>query len=678
MRLLPGPRDSNGLPESIRFWQERINETDEDATFSIGLVYGPSGCGKSSFVKAGLLPRLADHVVPIFIEATSDETELRLLKAIRKLFGDVPVDLSLPDIVAGIREGRWVVAGKKVLIVLDQFEQWLHANTVQIASQLTDALRQCDGGRVQTIILVRDDFWMQVTRLLHVLEVPLLEGRNSAAVDLFDPRHAAAVLGEFGVAYGKLPAAADDWSDAQRRFVESASSSLAVDGRVVPVRLALFVEMIKLQPWTAETLMVLGGAEGTGVAFLEETFHGRTAAPERRLYREATRAVLECLLPPEGVDIRGNMQSERELLKCSGYVDSPDDFERLVTILDSELRLITPTDPAGQSREADDSPPVTSAERYYQLTHDYLVPAIRTWLTRSKRNTARGRAQLRLSERAAAYRSQPHVRQLPSAREWISILALTKRQHYKENERQLMRTATRHYLRHLGTAAIVVFLATWVAIEANGRLRAAGFVRSLATAETADVPQLVHDISPLRRWIDPQLHQKYSNGSDKERLHAAMALLPVDDSPLSYLVEQLVIADADSVDPIRETIDSYGDRDAATRALWKTLEEPNGLPARRFRTAIGLAQLGSHSDQKWQSVSGEVFETWVDDVVANPRNFDRWLQMLRPIHEVMEQPALDAFVAKDQGAQTRFIVAAILAGLRRSTRAACRPCGRGG
>ena len=40
-----------------------------------GLIYGPSGCGKSSLVKAGLLPRLAKHVLPVYIEATPEETE---------------------------------------------------------------------------------------------------------------------------------------------------------------------------------------------------------------------------------------------------------------------------------------------------------------------------------------------------------------------------------------------------------------------------------------------------------------------------------------------------------------------------------------------------------------------------------------------------------------------------
>ena len=57
--LLPGPRDRDGLPDSIRFWKRRIEEPDADKTFGVGLIYGPSGCGKSSLVKAGLLPRLS-------------------------------------------------------------------------------------------------------------------------------------------------------------------------------------------------------------------------------------------------------------------------------------------------------------------------------------------------------------------------------------------------------------------------------------------------------------------------------------------------------------------------------------------------------------------------------------------------------------------------------------------
>src|SRR5262249_51093660 len=127
LELLPGPRDRDGLPDSIRFWKARIETTDADRTFAVGLIYGPSGCGKSSVVKAGLLPRLAPAVTAVYVEATAAETEARLLKGLRRQLPDLPSNLGLTESLAALRQGRFLAAGRKVLLVLDQFEQWLHA-----------------------------------------------------------------------------------------------------------------------------------------------------------------------------------------------------------------------------------------------------------------------------------------------------------------------------------------------------------------------------------------------------------------------------------------------------------------------------------------------------------------------------------------------------------------------
>jgi hypothetical protein len=55
--------------------------------------------------------------------------------------------------LAALRRGQGIPIGKKVLIVLDQFEQWLHAKKEERGTELIQALRQCDGGRVQCIVL---------------------------------------------------------------------------------------------------------------------------------------------------------------------------------------------------------------------------------------------------------------------------------------------------------------------------------------------------------------------------------------------------------------------------------------------------------------------------------------------------------------------------------------------
>jgi serine/threonine protein kinase len=224
--LLPGPRNRDGLPASIRFWKTQIEEPDPEATFSVGVMYGPSGCGKSSLVKAGLLPRLSADVLPVYVEATAADTEGRLLKALRKRCPEVPGDASLPQVLAQLRRNRGS-RGRKVLLVLDQFEQWLHACQDYAGSQLVRALRQCDGAGVQCLVLVRADFWMSVTRFLQALELPLLEGHNSAAVDLFDPDHARKVLAAFGQAYGRLGDLPENWTPEQARFLDLAVQGLA-------------------------------------------------------------------------------------------------------------------------------------------------------------------------------------------------------------------------------------------------------------------------------------------------------------------------------------------------------------------------------------------------------------------------------------------------------------------
>ncbi len=347
LELLPGPRDREGLPDSLRFWKIRIEEPDPDNTFSVGLIYGPSGCGKSSLVKAGLLPRLSENVITVYIEATPEETETRLLHGLRKRCPALEDNLSLKDTLAAVRRGQGIPVGKKVLIVLDQFEQWLHAKKNEQNTELVQALRQCDGGRVQCIVMVRDDFWMAATRFGQELEVDFVPGNNMAAVDLFPIRHAEKVLAAFGRAFGALSDEVEQTTTEQKDFVKQSVAGLEEEGKVICVRLSLFAEMMKGKPWTSTTLKEVGGTEGVGVTFLEETFSSQTAVPRHRLHQTSARAVLRALLPNSGTDIKGEMKSRDELLAASGYANRPKDFDDLIRILDSEIRLITPHRPRG-------------------------------------------------------------------------------------------------------------------------------------------------------------------------------------------------------------------------------------------------------------------------------------------------------------------------------------------
>src|SRR5205807_3965170 len=304
-------------------------------------------------------------------------------------------------------------------------------------SDLVQALRQCDGGRVQCIVMVRDDFWMAATRFMRELEVRLIEGQNSTPVDLFPIRHAEKVLAAFGRAFGVLPDNPSETSKDQKEFLEQAVAGLAQDGKVISVRLALFAEMMKGKAWTPASLKAVGGTEGVGVTFLEETFSAASAPPEHRYHQKAARADLKVLLPETGSDIKGHMRSYAVLLEASGYGSRPKDFDDLIRILDTEIRLITPTDPEGKdSGEPGGVSPRSSGQKYYQLTHDYLVHSLRDWLTRKQKETRRGRAELLLADRAAVWHARPENRQLPSLWQSLSIRCLTSKKNWTGAQRK--------------------------------------------------------------------------------------------------------------------------------------------------------------------------------------------------------------------------------------------------
>jgi hypothetical protein len=94
-------------------------------------------------VKAGLLPRLADNVIAIYVESTAEETERRLLSKLRQRCPALPSKLGLKKSLALLRSGQAILPNKKVLIVLDQFEQWLHAKKEE---QNTELVRNCGHG----------------------------------------------------------------------------------------------------------------------------------------------------------------------------------------------------------------------------------------------------------------------------------------------------------------------------------------------------------------------------------------------------------------------------------------------------------------------------------------------------------------------------------------------------
>ena len=650
--LLPGPQGRDGLPESIRFWKTRIETRNPDEGFAVGMIYGPSGCGKTSLMKAGLLPRLDTSVTVIYLEATSDQTEATLLKMLRRRLPDLPKILSLSASLNAIRQGKILRGEEKVFLVLDQFEQWLHAKGADVDSELVQALRQCDGERLQAMIIVRDDFWMAATRFMRALEIPILEGVNSAVVDLFSLRHAQRVLTAFGRAYGELPATGD-LSTSQQKFVEDSVAGLAQDGKVISVRLTLFAEMFKGKPWNLNTLLQIGGTEGVASAFLEENFGERAAHPSRRAHRKAAKAVLRALLPESGIDIKGHMQTRAQLQLASGYQGKPREFEELLQMLDRDLRLITPVD---SSITNDEDQSAALQDGHYQLAHDYLVPSLRDWLTSRQKETSRGRAELLLVEQANSWQIRRDARQLPSRFQWLQIRLQTSRSSWSQTQRLMMRTAGKRYAVRFAINIVILIVLGWSAQEYYWHSHAQTLLEQLRTAKIDEVPKILGDMAPYRKLLNETLHKElaaakedeqegkknkeiatFKKQKSKQALYQ-LALLPSDASQSDELFQSMLQADPEEFNVIRGALEKT--KEKHIEALWQKLGEPGESKHReRLRAAAALAKYDPN-DSRWRENSNMI----VKDLVAeNPMFLGAWSEEFQSVREPLLNPLVEIF-----------------------------------
>lgn len=665
LRLLPGPYDRDGLPDSIRFWKTRLESTQTQEAFSVGVVYGPSGCGKTSMFRAGLLPRLNDSVIPIYLEASEGDTERALSEAIANAVR-IPIqnlnELTEQDSEQDLAQKfAWLRrnAQKKIVICIDQFEQWLfsHSSTLE-DSALTQALRQCDGIHMQCVLMVRDDFWMGVSRLMQALDLTISENHNASAVDLFDKRHARRVLMLFGSALGRLTEKESALSSRQNQFLDAAIDYLSVDGRVICVQLALLAEMMKNRDWDDSSLLSKDGGAGLGIHFLEQTFDLETSQRRHRRHTEGAQRVLRCLLPAVGVGIKGAFQTETTLLQASGYTD-PLAFRELIRLLDSELHLITPTDyddtDSFTSSGSEGSLPPAS-ETGYQLTHDFLIAAIRRWLELRQLGTAIGQAQLKLENFTDLYRSRPNYHSLPGLWEFFAIRRRIPLSAWNEPQQRMMKAAQDLHLRSVGKWAMLVLVFVsmsgfgwgWISKQQARQQQQAGVERMLV----ATWPEAIAQVNALRRGGPVVLdllksHLQKVDGPLNKRVRAALVLAPAEPAARDLLLEYLQVAPPHECVMVgrSEQISQLVDMDRLT-TLWNSKQ---GEPPQQLRIACLMAQhppshglLLEQPQRLIQLLASE-----------NPLHVNEWLNGFEPIGSQLVPAlvsALEEAMAESNGA----------------------------
>lgn len=494
LQLLPGPRRESGLPDSIEFWKERIENGRSASPAALNLLVGPPGCGKSSFIRAGLIPALSTRVQAVYLAVepanVCNQIESRLKET---LVGFDGID-GLPSIVRELREGSRSCTEKKTLIVLDQFERWLCTHREGHDSGIADAIRQSDGIRVQFLLMVSDKFWAQVSSFAAGLDVTLQEGVNQYSLMPFHENHAEDVLIRLGRSYGRLPVWPDRLNRNQTAFVGRIVSKLSRRGPILPRRLAELFHVLRDVRWQPGTVKKMNGIDGIFLAFLDEVFISENSIAFARGHLQAIVNVLEGFIRVHTT--LDQALSVEHIAKLAGFDPETTDCTNLLHFLTNDTGIIAL---ASGTEDAE-------TDQRYRLSHDYLAAPIATWVRLIQRKTLKGRARYCLDDRTRHWQLRRESQQLPTLIEYGAICVGVSRRAYSPRQAEMMRTATSHHLKRL-LAVVAIATVTLISLAIYrarmNRKRAEALVEALESATLAEIPARVSKLADHRRWSEP-------------------------------------------------------------------------------------------------------------------------------------------------------------------------------
>ncbi len=237
-----------------------------------------------------------------------------------------------------------------------------------------------------------------------------------------------------------------------------------------------------------------------------------------------------------------------------------------------------------------------------------------------KGGTIRRQAELRLAERAALWAVKPANRHLPSWWEWGNIRLFTRKCDWTEPQQRMMKKAGRFYAVAGSVLMAFLLLAGSVAYAKYCSLRAMGLVETLKAVDTRYVSEPLAEIAPYRRLAEPLLNGILNdpNLGAKEKLHARLALAPIDENQIEPILHALLEAapehEAEELGVILRALDSQ--RERAISVLRGQLEmelDPRkhpksdrdahyALDRRKARAEALLMQLDEASEIGWPTL----------------------------------------------------------------------------
>ena len=269
------------------------------------------------------------------------------------------------------------------------------------------------------------------------------------------------------------------------------------------------------------------------------------------------------------------------LQQAAGYLGRDREFAELMSILDQELRMATPVDAEGLA-DLQPEPPRSEGERHYQLTHDFLVPPLRQWLTRNQRETRKGRAELCLAERTALWTKKPESKQLPSRSEWVAIRSLTRRASWTDPQARMMKAAGFYHVSRLALLLGLCALLSAAALFASRRLHERTVMLEFRELPRTDLRYLSDELDRLEP--DHDIWAAYAErvvqdqrGDIEDRTRAAAALARHSPDHVDLLFTRLLETGVPEHIFLRSELLQWRQRFGP--ALWRVASDSSRKPA---------------------------------------------------------------------------------------------------
>src|SRR5262249_35666061 len=130
--------------------------------------------------------------------------------------------------------------------------------------------------------------------------------------------------------------------------------------------------------------------------------------------------------------------------------------------------------------------------------------------------------------------------------------------------------------------------------------------------------------------------EKASAGS-RQKLHASLALLPVDATQVDYLFNHLIQATPNELPVLRDALQPH--RSTLTPKLWTVLASAKPSDPSLLPTASAMASYDPERT-RWETAGGNVAQALVS---VNPVFLGSWLDALRPVRGKLTPPLASIF-----------------------------------